>query len=454
MDPKDSQAQSTLAREFQDFNVFAGHRNLNKEEMFDEEFLEFVKWFKKDIHSQYTKKDFQRMERNNILALAIGYLVVFGAYLVGHFYFPQYAWYWGIPLFFAAVWCCIKAEVMHMRTHSPVNLTGIKWLDWAIDTFGLACSGVSPNLLKRRHLAAHYNDIGSASKLFSNVWLTFDKVPIMFYLRPDKLIRIAADKKFCDNEMIDRRRLIIETVFFYVYLALFAFELLYTSSYFLLAFHLIPGIFVGATQIIGAIIVHSGTDRRNSWQSNGLMDPDTAQGLFKVTLWWFGIWNANFFINHAVHHAYPQVPLQIINENYKRYFQRILETSTSVRYNEVLNHRIHANILARLPKPGPLDYVIQLGIIWISHAFLMLIAVGLPLPPVLFETFMVDYRIYLSSTGEERVRNKVAFMESIDVPGNFKRIPEPNLYLRFYNFRYGQYKRYLARIDAKKAAAT
>jgi hypothetical protein len=59
------------------------------------------------------------------------------------------------------------------------------WLfDRIIDVLGLTSCGVSTNIFKRRHLAAHYNDVGNVARLFSTAWLTFDDLPECYYLKP------------------------------------------------------------------------------------------------------------------------------------------------------------------------------------------------------------------------------------------------------------------------------
>lgn len=308
--------------------------------------------FKSDVHEKYTRKDFQRMELRHLLYRVGGYIfVLLPLYLYLHSQFPQYALVWGIPLLFLAIFFAQQAEVMHMRTHCPQKLTGISWVDRAIDYFGLAMGGVSPTLFGRRHIAAHYNDIGNVSKLFSEVWLTFDKMPLSYYSRPQTLVKFLLDPQFCREEKLERKTLLIETITFYIYLVAVATELFF-GSYFLLVFHLIPGLITASSQILGAVIVHSGIDNRNSFESNGIFDFQTAKGLFKVPLWFFGLLNHGFFVNHGIHHAYPQVPLEIINKNYKRYHHKILKDYTGVRYNTVVDHVMFKPLLENLKEKG------------------------------------------------------------------------------------------------------
>lgn len=434
----------TIVDGLQDLSSFTAHRRLKRDEMFDDQFIDFMRWLRNDLKGVYTREDFQDIERGNMITLLVGYAALVGLYGVLHQLAPEHAWLWGAPMFAGALYCCIKAEVIHMRTHVQGDLTGSRALDTAVDYLGLALSGVSPNLFRRRHLAAHYNDVGTVSKLFSSVWLTFDKVPIIYYLKPWLLIRFLMDPKFCKDELIDRRQLVVETFFFYGYLAALVAELWLLDSYFLLVFHLIPGLWVAGSQIVGAAMVHSGADGQNTFESNGLFDPREARGLIRVPLWWFGLFNANFFINHAIHHAWPQLPLPIINQHYRRWYDHILSTYHGVRYNTVLSQRVHAELLGRLPAPGPLSYAVAFLVTLLVHVSTVLAALGLPFPPVIFELAMVDWRVFFYSTRRERMQAKVAYLEGIGLPERFASSPNPNTFLRFYHRWYLRMKGTLA----------
>ena len=63
----DQSSQTTLANEFEDFKVLGDLQRMDRKELFDEQFMDFVRWIKKDVFSRYTKADFQRIERNNFL---------------------------------------------------------------------------------------------------------------------------------------------------------------------------------------------------------------------------------------------------------------------------------------------------------------------------------------------------------------------------------------------------
>lgn len=249
--------------------------------------------FKSDVHEKYTRKDFQRMELRHLLYRVGGYIfVLLPLYLYLHSQFPQYALVWGIPLLLLAIFFAQQAEVMHI-----------------------------------------------------------DKMPLSYYSRPQTLVKFLLDPQFCREEKLERKTLLIETITFYIYLVAVATELFF-GSYFLLVFHLIPGLINASSQILGAVIVHSGIDNRNSFESNGIFDFQTAKGLFKVPLWFFGLLNHGFFVNHGIHHAYPQVPLEIINKNYKRYHHKILKDYTGVRYNTVVSHVMFKPLLENLKEKG------------------------------------------------------------------------------------------------------
>src|SRR5207244_5947119 len=101
--------------------------------------------------------------------------------------------------------------------------------------------------------AAHYNDIGNFSRLFSQAWLTFDDLPACYYLKPYLLIKFLFDKKFCEAEKIDRRLLLIETLLFYGYYAAMIYELFALHSYFLLVFHMFAVLLIASSQFLGDV---------------------------------------------------------------------------------------------------------------------------------------------------------------------------------------------------------
>jgi hypothetical protein len=450
----DTQAltQNEIHQDLEDFQVFESHQRLNKKEMFENQFLDFMKWFKDDVHGKYTRKDFQRMELKHLLYRVGGLVfVLLPLYLYFHSQFPQYALVWGVPLLFLAIFFAQQGEVVHMRTHCPNKLTGYNWVDRAIDYFGLAMAGISPTLFGRRHLAAHYNDIGNVSKIFSEVWLTFDQMPLSYYSRPQTLVKFLLDPQFCREEKLDRKTLFIETTTFYIYLGALITEIFF-GSYFLLIFHLLPGLVIASSQILGAVIVHSGIDNRNSFESNGIFDHHTAKGLFKVSLWFFGLLNNGFFVNHGIHHAYPQVPLDIITKNYKRYHQKILHDYTGVRYNTVISHIMFKPLLENLKKPNFFDYIVTFLLCNVALVAMMLTIMGLPVPPTVFEPLLVDYRIFVAYSKSERLACMVAFWDKMHLEERYHAIQRPNAYLEMVYGRYTQMKKYLAEHPVDEAS--
>lgn len=428
--------QADAAVQFEDFKVLGGIESINKNELFDDQFLEFMKWFRRDVHSTYSKADFRRIERNNFIAYSVGFAALVAAYAALWLLALDWAWVWGPLLLLPALAVAKKGELVHMRAHSPINMTGVPWMDRAVDLLGLASMGVSTNLFKRRHLAAHYNDIGGTARLFSKAWLTFDRVPASYYLRPFMLVKFMLDRDFCEREKINRKLLVIESAIFYAWFAALVYETFFTRSFFLLTYQLVPALAVVSSQIMGAALVHSGTDARNSFNSNGLFDPKTAKGLWRVSMGWFGLFNNGMFVNHGIHHAYPQVPLNIINENYERYNAHILATWKNVRYNTLINGETHANILGRLPPAGPLAHVVQVLVAALTHVAMCFVVMGIPIPPNFFELPLLDWRAMVRSTRRERLENWVKFIERIELPQRYPTMQNPNTYARFFYWRY------------------
>lgn len=70
----------------------------------------------------------------------------------------------------------------------------------------------------------------------------------------------------------------------YCYMIALICELYYLKSFYILAFHMTPVMFFISATVCQAAITHSGIDKRNSFDSNGLMDADTAEGLFACHL--------------------------------------------------------------------------------------------------------------------------------------------------------------------------
>lgn len=132
---------------------------------------------------------------------------------------------------------------------------------FCIDLSMMVIAGVSKETFRRRHIAAHYADIGNMARIFSDVWLPFVTFPAVYYLYPHFIFKIALDKEYCKKEKLSRkyddgvvvddeccvvvganigfRQLFIETAGLYVYLLGVVAELYYGGCY-LLVFHLAP----------------------------------------------------------------------------------------------------------------------------------------------------------------------------------------------------------------------
>lgn len=82
------------------------------------------------------------------------------------------------------------------------------------------------------------------------------------------------------------------------------------------------------------MLSHSGIDKRNSFDSNGIFD-ENCPGLFSVMIWLLNNLANMFPINHGIHHAYTQLPLEVINADYKEINAHILKTYQNVRHNTV-----------------------------------------------------------------------------------------------------------------------
>jgi hypothetical protein len=244
---------------------------------------------------------------------------------------------------------------------------------------------------------------------------------------PHKIWAMAMDKEYCDKEKLNRRQLFIEAIGLYVYMIALFVEL-YLGSFWLSAFHMSPLLIYHASQILAATISHSGIDKRNSFNSNGLFDPDSATGLFKLTLkivCILGNWGP---VNHAIHHAFTQLPLEIINNDYKKINKYCLDTYKHVRYNNMLTMIIHKNILDQLPEPKWYDYCIQTVVTCCVILLSVLTILGLPVPPVVFELAIVDWRAYTISTKASRYANIVGMWNEIELIQRKEEMINPNAY--------------------------
>lgn len=233
----------------------------------------------------------------------------------------------------------------------------------------------------------------------------------------------------------------METVGLYCYLIMLVVEL-YFGSYYLLVFHLLPLLVFHGGEIMGAMLTHSGIDKRNSFDSNGLFD-HKAEGLFGVMVWLLNTIANEFPINHGIHHAYTQLPLAVVNRDHTFINDYILKSYKNVRYNTVLAHKVQKNLLAKLPPPRWYNYVIQFAVdsLLIIDGILTLVGAPVP-PPVAFEFLIVDYRLALVPK-EQRYANMVGFWDTLQFIPRLKEMTTTNAYLQLVFNNYSYFKKYI-----------
>jgi hypothetical protein len=115
--------------------------------------------------------------------------------------------------------------------------------------------------------------------------------------------------------------------------------------------------------------------------------------------------------------------------------------------------RVNKNLLDRLPPPNAFDYVVTFFCSLLVLFFSMLTVAGLPVPPAIFELLLVDYRVFFVSTKAERMANKVAFLESIQLEERYQKSENPNTYLKMMYRYYTSMKRYLEKHPVQAVAS-
>jgi hypothetical protein len=426
----DSSLNQTVIRNDEDDFKLLRHRKIN--EMFDRDFQDFCQWMRKTYGSKYTLPVMRQLNRRMTLELLLYLSISLLIYLLLRIYFYQYVSLWFLPMFlFSLLYVMPKEEIVHMRAHWCTNMTGSDFMDKCIDWTMMIICGGSKESFRRRHIAAHYADVANFARIFSDVWLPFITLPPVFYIRPHLLLRLVIDKEFCAREKLNRTQLFIEMIGLYLYIsALFA-EMIYLRSFWLICFHFCPMMFSHASQFLAASVCHSGVDKRNSFNSNGLFDPDTipdSQALFRLTVRIITRISDGGLINHGIHHAFTQLPLPIVNKEYKKINKHILETYKNVRYNQVLSQIVQKQLFARIPAPKWYDYVIQ-GFLTLVIIFMTCLTVlGLPVPPTIFEACLVDYRIFFYSSRAERYANQIGFLDAMEMVARKHELVNPNAY--------------------------
>jgi len=323
-------------------------------------------------------------------------------------------------------------------------MTGSDQMDSLVDTVAIIITGTSKEGFRRRHIAAHYSDVGNLSRIFSDVWIPFSQFPSTFFIYPHKLLMLFLDVEYCRRENLSRQQLMTEMIGFYSYLSLMIYEILFCNSCFLLVFHMGPGVIYHGAQVMGAMIAHSGIDKRNSFNSNALFDWREATGLFQVTLFIVDLFANGGCSNHGIHHAHTQLPLHLINKNLREINSYVLKNFKDVRYNTVLSHNIYGDLHARLPPPQWYDYVIQACFIFVLLAYSAIIIMGAPLPPpIAFENMLLDYRWpFYVDRADVWARWKI-YVDHLQIMPRKQLVVSPNAYLDIVSGNYVKYEAYM-----------
>jgi hypothetical protein len=437
-DPKDS-AEAHLAFK-QDEDITADEADFHKasysglthtqDNVWDPQFLEFSKWLRKTYFKDVGIEDMQRMNREGFYKMCCSLTVQFSLYWILWYTVPQYFYLWAAPLFILNCWLVQFGELVHTRSHWPKKMTGSDQMDSLVDTVAIIITGTSKEGFRRRHIAAHYSDVGNLSRIFSDVWIPFSQFPSTFYIYPHKLLMLFLDVEYCRRENLSRQQLMTEMIGFYTYLTLMIYEVLFSQTCFLLCFHMAPGVVYHGAQVMGAMIAHSGIDKRNSFNSNGLFDWREAKGLFQVTLFVVDLFANGGCSNHGIHHAHTQLPLHLLNKNLREINAYALKNFKDVRFNSVLAHNVYGDLHATLPAPKWYDYIIQATFIFCLLAYSAIIIMGAPLPPpIAFENLLVDYRFYFYVNRADVWARWKVYAEHLQITARKQLIVSPNAYL-------------------------
>lgn len=403
-----------------------------QDNVWDPQFLHFSRWLRTNYFKDITIEKMQQMNRRGFFRLGAALTLQLSLYWILYFTVPQYFYLWGLPLFILNCFLFQAGEIVHTRAHWPKKMTGSDEMDSVVDTVAIMITGTSKEGFRRRHIAAHYSDVGNLSRIFSDVWIPFSQFPSTFYLYPHKLLMLFLDVEYCRRENLSRQQLMVEMIGFYSYLSLMIYELMFSQSCFLFVFHMGPGAVFHGAQVMGAMIAHSGVDKRNSFNSNGLFDWREATGLFQVTLFIVDYFSAGGCSNHGIHHAHTQLPLHMINHNLREINSYALKTYKDVRYNSTLSHLIYADLLKTIPAPKWYDYVIQAILIFCMLGYSAVIIMGAPLPPpIAFETILLDYRFYFYVNRADVWARWKVHAANIQIKARKELIVSPNAYLDF-----------------------
>jgi len=419
------------------------------DEIFDQDFKNFALWMRKTYGAKYSLPVMRRMNRDLFIKLILANAASISVYVLLRTHFMPYVALWFLPmLLFNVLYVVRYMEIAHVRTHWTTNMTGSLTLDKFIDSVMISLTGMSKESYRRRHVVAHYADVGNVARMFSDVWFPFITFPALYYFRPWKLMFLVMDKKFCEKERLNRSQLFVEAIMLYIYMITVGVEIFKYHSFYLLCFHMLPLILFQACQVMSASIAHSGIDKRNSFNSNGCFDPDTLgpnDTMFKIFMWTLGIMGNWAVVNHGLHHAFTQLPLEIVNQEYKVMNHYALEHYKNVRYNRTLSHIVFKDIYSRLPPPAWYQMVIQVFVSIFAICGIGLTVVGFDVPPVLFEKIVVDYRIVTYSSFKERQKYVLAFWSKLKLEERLTLLKSPNYY---FHQALKHYRRFKADVPA------
>jgi len=245
------------------------------------------------------------------------------------------------------------------------------------------------------------------------------------------------DKEYCTKQKLNRSQMVIEALGLYTYLAAMFAELFYFNSFYILCFHTVPLVIYQGSVVASASFAHSGYDKRNSFNSNGCFDADTVPakyGLLATSIRVIGVFGNWAVYNHGIHHAFTQLPLEIVNADYKFINAHVLEGQKSgkykhVRYNDLMFMNVFRHLFERIPAPKWYDHIVQLFVTVIAVLGYSGTVLGLPVLPNVFEPLLIDYRILQYSTKEERSAAIAGMWEALEIEDFHKNISRPNAYL-------------------------
>lgn len=435
--PFDSQSE-----ESQDFKEYARLRPSKAIEssMFERDFVQFCRWLRAKVHAKHPASTFRDINRHTLYRDLLGYAFIAVAYWTLWFVASSYTWVWSPPLFVAALYVYRREQLVHARMHYIRNMTGVPLLDRFVDASLIILTGISVQAFYRRHIDEHLSFISNHARVFGSDWQPFDDLPAVFWAKPWSLFRVALDADRCKRDGFHRGHLLWEGIAVHLYLAAVIGELYVGRSCYLFAFHLVPYLITVAARLTTGMLTHSGLDSRNSFNSCGLFDHRTARGLFRIMVLLINTLSDDALSAHPIHHGYSQAPLATLQPILREVNDHCRATYRGVRYNTVLSHVVHENLLARLPPPRWYHYPVQAAVDVAALALSAASILGASVPPILLELAIVDYRVYAVSTKEERAANIIALWDSLRLTERARAMSKHNSYLTFVLRNYAAMK--------------